>query len=198
MGIESPPTWADSLSRDDVAHLVVGVAVKRRLARLDDSHELRHVEAARVFVDEISEAPLDRRLELGLIVEADGHLALAGGLGPVLRRKHGEHVQVLRAGVLDGVRLAGREKDAHVRFELVRLSVEVEPALALDDVHDLLLPGELSLSRPAGPEADHALLEQLATVGGVEGDTDGRRVVVLPQRFQVVLVHHEAGDSRHR
>ena len=74
----------------------------------------------------------------------------------------------------------------------------MEPALALDDVQDLLLPGELALSRPAGPEADHALLEALAAVGGVEGDADGRRVAVLPQRFEVVLVHHEAGDSRHR
>src|SRR2546425_10460715 len=66
----------DPLSRDDVADLVIGVAVERRLARLDDSHELRHLEAAGVLVDEIPEAPLDRSLELWLIVEADRHLAL--------------------------------------------------------------------------------------------------------------------------
>src|SRR4051794_27664750 len=67
----------NSLSRDDAADLVVGVAVKGRLARLNDSQKLRHVEAAGVLVDEISEAPLDGGLELRLVVEADRHLALA-------------------------------------------------------------------------------------------------------------------------
>ena len=75
--------------------------------------------------------------------------------------------------------------------------VEVEPSLALDDVQDLLLPDELALGRAAGPEADHALLEPLAAVGGVEGDPDGRRVAVVRKGLQVVLLHHEAGDSRH-
>src|SRR3954453_13169603 len=66
----------DSLSRDDVANLVVGVAVERCLARLDDAHELGDVGAARVLVDEISKAPLDGRFELGLIPEPNRDLTL--------------------------------------------------------------------------------------------------------------------------
>ena len=77
------------------------------------------------------------------------------------------------------------------------LPVEVEPPPAVDDVQHLLPPAELPLRRPARAEADHALLESLAAVGGVEGDTDGRRVAVLPDGFEIVLVHHEAGYSRH-
>ena len=66
---ERPATdVSDSFSSNDVADLVIGVAVERRLARLDDSHELRHVEAAGVLVHEISIAPLARGFELGLVV----------------------------------------------------------------------------------------------------------------------------------
>ena len=67
------------------------------------------------------------------------------GFRPVLRGEHGEDAQVLGAGVLDGVRLAGSKKDAHVGLELVRAPVEVEPSPAVDDVQDLLLPDELAL-----------------------------------------------------
>src|SRR5687768_13225877 len=47
-----------SLAGDDVAHLVVGVAVIGRAARLDDADELRRVHAAGVLVDEIAEGAL--------------------------------------------------------------------------------------------------------------------------------------------
>src|SRR6266550_4577859 len=189
---------SDPLSRDDVADLVIGVAVERRLARLDDSHDLRHIEAARVLVDEISEAPLDRSLELWLVVEADRHLALAAGLRAVLGGEHGKDAQVLRAGVLDGIGLAWREIDTHVGFQIMRVPVDVEPALAVHDVQNLLLSGELPLRRPPGPEADHALLQPLAAVGGVESHADSRRVTVVLNGFEIVLVDHETADSRHR
>src|ERR1700675_1593968 len=188
----------DPRSGDDVADLVIGVALEGRLARLDDSHELRHVEAARVLVDEISEAPLDRSLELWLLVEADGHPTFAAGLRTVLGREHGKHAQVLRAGVLDDIGLAWREIDAHVGLELVRASIEVEPSPAVHDVQDLLLSGELPLRRPAGPEVDHAVFQALAAVGGIESHSDSRRVAVVLNGFEIVLVDHETGDSRHR
>ena len=75
-----------TLSRDDVSDLVVAMAVKGRLAGLDDPDELRDVEATRVLVDEVAERPLLRRIELGLIREANGHPALSGRLRPVFRR----------------------------------------------------------------------------------------------------------------
>src|SRR5437588_8876437 len=53
----------DSLPRDDVADLVVRMAVKRSLARLDDAEELRDVVASRLFVDEVAELPFLGRLE---------------------------------------------------------------------------------------------------------------------------------------
>src|SRR5918999_4447224 len=50
----------DSLPLDDVADLVVGMAVHRGFARLNDPHELRHLQAAGILIDEISKCPLAR------------------------------------------------------------------------------------------------------------------------------------------
>src|SRR6476619_2675408 len=62
----TPADVRGSLARDDVSHLVVAVAMEGRLARLDDAHELGHVEAPGVLVHEVPEGPLARGVELGL------------------------------------------------------------------------------------------------------------------------------------
>src|SRR5689334_20213092 len=69
-----PADMGESFALDDVADLVVGVAVERGLARLDDPHELCDVEAARFLVHEIEEGALAGGLELWLIPEADRDL----------------------------------------------------------------------------------------------------------------------------
>src|SRR4029078_5477070 len=73
----APADVRGSLARDDVSHLVVAVTVEGSLARLDDAHELGHVEAADVLIDEVPEGPLARGVELGLVGEANRHLSLA-------------------------------------------------------------------------------------------------------------------------
>ena len=136
----------DSLSGDDVTDLVIGVAVERRFARLDDSHELRHVEAPGVLVHEISKAPLDRGFELGLVVEADRDLTGTRRGDLVFRCENGQHVQVRVTGVLHGIGLAWREVDAHVGLELMDASVDVQLSPSVDDEEHLLL----SVQRPLG------------------------------------------------
>src|SRR4029077_3857396 len=103
----APADVSGALARDDVSHLVVTVAMEGRLARLDDAHELGHVKAAGVLVHEVPEGPLARGVELGLVGEANRHLALAARRLPVLRSENGENVQVLLARVLDRIGLSG-------------------------------------------------------------------------------------------
>src|SRR6266567_3492718 len=69
----------DALPLDDVADLVVGVAVVRCPARLDDADELRRLGAAGVLVDEVAERPLGVGPMLLLVAEADDDLALRPG-----------------------------------------------------------------------------------------------------------------------
>ena len=113
----APADVRGSLARDDVSHLVVAVAVEGRLARLDDAHELRHVEAAGVLVHEVPEGPLARGVELGLVGEANRHLALAARRLPVLRARTERTCRVLLTRVLDRIGLAGRDEHAHFRLE---------------------------------------------------------------------------------
>src|SRR2546423_9211628 len=75
------PDVGHALALDDVAELLVRMAVERRLARLDDADELGDVEAAGVLVDQVAERPLDGGGVLRLVVEAD-RLLPAGGGGP--------------------------------------------------------------------------------------------------------------------
>src|SRR5438105_8279215 len=70
----------DALARDDVADLVVGMAVERRLARLDDAEELRYVAAAGVLVDQVAVLPFLRSFELRLVLEAHGDFARLAAL----------------------------------------------------------------------------------------------------------------------
>src|SRR4029453_12495258 len=64
----------ESLALDDVADLVVGVAVIGRAAGLDDADELRRIHAARVLVDEIAEGALGVGTQLRPVGEADDYL----------------------------------------------------------------------------------------------------------------------------
>src|SRR6266571_4341961 len=130
----------DPFPLDDVADLVVGMAVHGRLTGLDAADELRHGAAAGVLVDEISKRTLARRLELRLVLQADGRLAVSDRLGTILRREHRDDEQLAGPGILDRVRLAGRDEDPHLGLEPVAGSVEMEPAVARDDVEHLLAP----------------------------------------------------------
>ena len=61
----------ETAALDDVADLVVGVAVIGCAAGLDEADELRRVETAGVLVDEVAERPLVVRAQLGLLVETE-------------------------------------------------------------------------------------------------------------------------------
>jgi hypothetical protein len=166
----------EPLSLDDVADLVVGMAVEGRFARLDDAHELGHVEAPGVLVDEVLERPLAGGGELGLVGEADRDAPIAACRLTVGGDDDRHDMERFGARVVDHVRLAGRHEDAGVRLEPIRPSVELELAAARDDVEDLLALADVAGVRPSRLEADDALLEQLATARAIEGDLDFRSV----------------------
>src|SRR5439155_7041470 len=66
----------DAFPLDDVADLVVGVAVVGCPARLDDADELRRLGAAGLRVDEGAQRTIGVRPVLRLVAEADDDLAL--------------------------------------------------------------------------------------------------------------------------
>src|SRR5215210_8848368 len=68
------PDVCEPLALDDVADLVVAVAVVRRTAGLDDADELRRVHAPCLLVDEVPEGALRIRTQLGPVGEADDDL----------------------------------------------------------------------------------------------------------------------------
>src|SRR6185437_285910 len=103
----TPADVRGSLARDDVSHLVVAVAMEGRLARLDDAHELGHVKAAGVLVHEVPEGPLARGVELGLVGEANRHLALAARRLPLLRGGNGENAAARLAGARNPTSVSG-------------------------------------------------------------------------------------------
>ena len=69
--------------------------------------------------------------------------------------------------------------------------VELERACSRGDVQQLVPPGLAALERPAGREADDALLEDLAALGGADRRLlEGGVAVCTPSRDRV-LVDHE-------
>src|SRR6266511_1941833 len=187
----------EAFALDDVTDLVVGVAVERRLARLDDPDELRHVEAAGVFVDEVLEGPFARGRKLRLVGETDCDAPVAARRLAILRRDDRDEDEVVGAWIVDRVRLARGDEDACFGRELVAPALEIEVAAARDDIEDLLVSVEAPLPRPALAEPDEALLEQRAAVRAVEGDSDLRSVPVAARRGDVVRMDDVRGRRSH-
>src|SRR5712691_3060460 len=185
-----------ALTLDHVHHLVVGVAVQRRLARRDHAHELRDVEAAGVLVHEVAELPVRRGGERRLVRVADRDAAVLADAAVALRCRDRDGEELVRAGVLDRVTLTGDDERAGLRRELVRLALEVERAAAGDDEEDLLPAGVRTLDRAARREADHALLEVLAAAGGVDYRPDVGSIAGLPASLDLLLVDDEAVCDR--
>src|SRR5581483_2823250 len=176
-------------SLDDVADLVVGVAVVRSPARPDDSEELGHVEAADVLVYEVAKAPVRVRYELLALVET--HRDAAAPRRRTLLRgddRHDRHRLVGR--VVDGVRLARDQVRRRAGGKLVPPPVQLERPLARDDVQHLLPPLQPSPQRAPGPEANDPLLEPGASVRRVEHDARLGGVALLPDRRDRGFVDH--------
>src|SRR5207253_1158110 len=180
-----------ALAFDHVDDFVVGVAVRRRLARRNHAYELGHVEAADILVDAIAELAVGRSRERRLLRVADDDAAVIADAAVTLRRGDRDDEQLLRARVLDGVALLGRHECACVRLESMRLALEVERAASGDDEEHFLPAVVGALGGAAGREADDTLLEVLAAAGGVDNRADLRGVARLPAAFDVPLVDDE-------
>src|SRR5215210_1429149 len=184
------PDVREPLALDDVADLVVAVAVVRRAAGLDDADELRRVHTPCVLVDEVPEGALRIRTQLGAIGEADDDLPrraidLLDGNG---RR---DDQELVGATVLDGVRLARPDVDAAVRLQRVSLALELERSRSRDDVEELVAIAAAARMRAAGGVARHPLLEQRGASLRTEDHLFERRVALEPPSLDVGLGDHE-------
>ena len=180
----------ETAALDDVPDLVVGVAVVRCPAGLDEADELRRVEAAGFLVDEVAERPLVVGTQLGLLVEPNRDAALRPRAVLAGRRDRDDD-KLVRAWVVDRIPLARAQVSARVRSERVRASIELERAGSGGDVEQLVTVGLAPFERPAGREADDALLEDLTPFGGADRRLlEGGVAVRAPSRDRV-LVDHE-------
>ena len=78
-----------------------------------------------------------------------------------------------------------------------QVDIELVADLALDYEEHFLLSLQPPLLRAPGREAEDALFQPLAAVGGVEDDADAGRVALFLHRLDVRLAHDEAGDRGH-
>src|SRR5687768_4589989 len=143
-----------ALALEDVDDLVVDVRVKGRASRRDRPHELRHVAAADVLVDEVAELAVLACPEGRPVSVADGHGAAAAV--HIRRRRDGDEYELVRALPLQLVLLAGEEEGARARFDAMRLAVRVQAATARDDVEELVPALRRASHDPALPEAQDA------------------------------------------
>ena len=189
-GIDSLPMWAKPFPFDDVADLVVGVAVVGRAARLDDADELGRVHAARVLVDEVAERALGVGAQLRLVVETDDHLA-RGAVHLLDRHRRRDDQQLLRAVVVDHVGLARAHVRGGVGAELVGLTLQLERALAGDGEEELVTAVLAPRQRPPRRVARDVLLEQLRAGVGAHDDLLEGGVSLGPAAGDVLLGDHE-------
>src|SRR5262245_11220946 len=133
------------------------MAVERRLARLNDPDELRDVEAARVFVDQIAERPLNGGSVLRLVVETDRSLSSFVVDRKVCRCGDGDHKQLVGARVVDRVALARCNEGGGAGLERMTLAFELELAPAVNHVEQLVARNGSAVARPTGRKADDTL-----------------------------------------
>jgi hypothetical protein len=67
-----------------------------------------------------------------------------------------------------------------------------------DHEQHLLATVEVAVARASGGEADQALLQVLAAVGGVEGDSGGSRVALVANGLELVFVENVVDDRGNR
>src|SRR5438309_6981486 len=140
------------------------MAVHGRLAGVNRADELRHGEAARILVDEISKRTFRRRRQLRLVLEMDGDLAFRGCLSLVDRREDGYDDELAGSGILDRIGLPRRDEHPGLGPQLVKIPADLEVSRSRRDVEDLLPAVERMLRRAPRRVTDDPLLEPLGAV----------------------------------